>query len=134
MASAQGYQVYFKYQDTQGLPNTPGGRLSIRARGTGTFFRSSWSYRSRVKGTRENLSLNFLWYILSKSGRDYRVAHSGTQISSLSKEYMSPTLITRKSFSRKAALCPQLNTIKCRDNLRVRFQLGTKRAKSHKIK
>ena len=41
-------------------------------------------------------------YILSKSGRDYRVAHSGTRISSLSKEYMSPTLKTRKTYSRKA--------------------------------
>ena len=58
-------------------------------------------------------------YILSKLGRNYRVAHSGTRI-------LSPTLRTRKTYSRKAALCPQLNTIKCRDNLRVRFQLGTK--------
>ena len=73
-------------------------------------------------------------YILSKSGKDYRVAHSGTRISSLSKDYISPTLRTRKSFSLKAALCPKLNTIKCRNNLKVRFQLGTKRAKSHKIK
>ena len=40
-------------------------------------------------------------YILSKSGRDYRVAHSGTQISSLSKEYIYPTLRTRKSFHGK---------------------------------
>ena len=70
--------------------------------------------------------------ILSKSGKEYRVAHSGTRISSLSKEYISPTLRTRKSFSLKAALCPKLNTIKCRDNLKVRFKLRTKRAKSHK--
>ena len=62
-------------------------------------------------------------YILSKSGKDYCVAHSGTQISSSSKDYISPT---RKSFSLKAALCPMLNTIKCRDNLKFRFQLGTK--------
>ena len=72
--------------------------------------------------------------ILSKSGRDYRVAHSGTQISSLIKKYMSPTLKTRKSHSERAALCPQINTIMCRDNLRVRFQLGTKRSKPGKIK
>ena len=51
-------------------------------------------------------------HILSKSGRDYRVAHSGTRISSLIKKYMSPTLKTRKSHSVRAALCPQLNTIK----------------------
>ena len=55
-------------------------------------------------------------YILSNSGKDYHVARSGTQISSLSKDYISPTLSTRKSFALKAALCPMLNTIKCRDN------------------
>ena len=48
-------------------------------------------------------------YILIKSGKDYRVAHSGTRISLLSKEYISPTLRTRKSFSLRAALCPKLN-------------------------
>ena len=64
-------------------------------------------------------------YILSKSGKDYRVAHSGTRISSLSKDYISPTLRTRKYFSLKAALCLMLNTIKCRDNLRVRFKIRT---------
>ena len=71
--------------------------------------------------------------ILSKSGDDYRIAHSGTRISSSIKKCMSPTLNTRNSYSRRAALCPQLNTIACRENLKVRFQLGTKRAKS-KIK
>ena len=71
-------------------------------------------------------------YILSNSSKEYLVAHSGTRISSLSKDCISPTLRTRKSFALKAALCPMLNTIKCRDNLKVRFKLGTKRAKSHK--
>ena len=71
--------------------------------------------------------------ILSKSGDDYRIGHSGTRISSSIKKCMSPTLYTRNLHSRRAALCPQLNTIVCRENLKVRFQLGTKRAKS-KIK
>jgi len=35
--------------------------------------------------------------ILSKSGRDYRIAHSGTRILSSIKKCMSPTLNTRKS-------------------------------------
>ena len=43
--------------------------------------------------------------ILSKSGRDYRVAHSGTRILSLIKKYIS-TLKTRKSHSEIAALYP----------------------------
>ena len=64
-------------------------------------------------------------------GKEYRVAHSGTQISSLSKEYISPTTRTRISFALKSALCPILNTIKCKTNLKVRFKLRTKRAKSH---
>ena len=69
-------------------------------------------------------------YILSNSGKNYHVANSGTRISSLSKGYISPR--TRKSFALRGALCPMLNTIECRDNLKVRFKIGTKRAKSHK--
>ena len=68
--------------------------------------------------------------ILSKSGDDYRIAHSGMRILSSIKKCMSPTLNTRKSYSERAVLCPQLNTIVCRENLRVRFHLGTKQAKS----
>ena len=68
-------------------------------------------------------------YITGIFGREYRVAHSGTQISSISKVYISPTFKTRKSFALKSALCPVLNTIKCKTNLKVRFKLGTKRAK-----
>ena len=68
--------------------------------------------------------------ILSKSGNDYRIGHSGTHISSSVKKCMAPTLNTRNLHSRRAALSPQLNTIVCRENLRVRFQLGTQRGKS----
>ena len=55
-------------------------------------------------------------YIISISGKEYCVAHSDTRISSLSKEYISPNVRTRKSFALKAALCPVLNTIRCRTN------------------
>ena len=71
-------------------------------------------------------------YITGIFGKEYTVAHSGTQIPSLSKEYISPTIKTRKSFALKSTLCPVLNTIKCKTNLKVRFKLGTKGAKSHR--
>ena len=71
--------------------------------------------------------------ILSKSGNEYRIGHSGTRISSSIEKCMAPTLNTKNLHSRRAALSPQLNTIVCRQNLRVRFQLGTQRGKS-KIK
>ena len=51
-------------------------------------------------------------YITGIYGKEYRVAHSGTRISSLSKEYISPTIKKRKSFALKSALCPVLNTQK----------------------
>ena len=38
----------------------------------------------------------------------------------------SGSVRTRKYFTLKAAFCPMLNKIKCRDNLKVRFKLGTK--------
>ena len=68
--------------------------------------------------------------ILSKSGDEYRIGHSGTHISSSVEKCMAPTLNTRNLHSRRAVLSPQLNTIVCRENLRVRFQLGTQRGKS----
>ena len=43
-------------------------------------------------------------HILSNSGKNYHVAHSGMRISSLSKDYISPTLRTRKIFCIKG--CP----------------------------
>ena len=71
-------------------------------------------------------------YITGIFGKEYRVAHSCTQISSLSKEYISPTFKTRKSFALKSALCPVLKEIKFKTNLKVRFKLGTKGGKSHR--
>ena len=38
--------------------------------------------------------------------------------------------MTRQNYSRRTALSPQLNAIICREQKRVKFQLGTKRAKS----
>ena len=67
--------------------------------------------------------------ILTKSGENYRIAHSGTRITSSIRKCMAPTLTTRQNYSRRTALSPQLNAIICREQKRVRFQLGTKRAK-----
>ena len=67
--------------------------------------------------------------IVTKSGEQYRIAHSGTHLTSSIKECMAPTLTTRQNYSRRTALSPHLNTIVCREQKRVRFQLGTKRAK-----
>ena len=66
--------------------------------------------------------------ILTKSGENYRIAHSGTRITSSIKKCMAPTLTTRQNYSRRTALSPHLNTIVCREQKRVKFQLGTKRA------
>ena len=66
--------------------------------------------------------------ILTKSGENYRIAHSGTRISSSINKCMAPTLTTRQNYSRRIALSPHLNTIVCREQKRVKFQLGTKRA------
>ena len=67
--------------------------------------------------------------IVTKSGEQYRIAHSGTRLTSSIKECMAPTLTTRQAYSRRSALSPHLNTIVCREQKRVKFQLGTKRAK-----
>ena len=66
--------------------------------------------------------------ILTRSGENYRIAHSGTRITSSIKKCMAPTLTTRQNYSRRTALSPHLNTIVCREQKRVKFQLGTKRA------
>ena len=68
--------------------------------------------------------------ILTKSGENYRIAHSGTRITSSIRKCMAPTLTTRQNYSRRTTLSPQLNAIICREQKRVKFQLGTKRAKS----
>ena len=65
-------------------------------------------------------------WIVTKSGEQYRIAHSGTRLTSSIKKCMAPTLTTRQNYSRRTAL---LNTIICREQKRVTFQLGTKRAK-----
>ena len=69
-------------------------------------------------------------YITGIFGKEYRVAHSCTRVSTVSNEYISPTIKMCKSYALKSALCPVLNTIKCRSDLKVRFKLGTKRANS----
>ena len=63
-------------------------------------------------------------YITGIFGKEFRVAHSGTRILSLSKEYISPTFKTRNSFALKSALCPVLNTIKSKSGLKVRFKFS----------
>ena len=101
-----------RYQQKPGItaPLNIRGWLPLRTRWPCSFLRPMWVGQG---------------YITGIFGREYRVAHSGTQISSVSKEYISPTIKTQKSFALKSALCPVLNTIKSKSDLKVRFKLGT---------